>query len=148
MARLGDNATTGAGARLGRLRLTLAVADNATVQVAAVDCRAFDGVGGQTDVSVAPGPAARVGVLVGDVTTRVNASTRDDTRGDGIIDFEDLQVFSNGYLGSSDPASSFYSRYRLKLDFTSRAGAPAGPDGIIDFEDLQKLAAQYGRTAF
>jgi len=147
-ARLGDNATTGAGARLGTLRLTLSVANNATVQVAAVDCRAFDGVGGQTDVSVAPGPPARVGVLTGDVAARVNATTLDNTRGDGTVDFEDLQVLRSGYLGASDAASPTHTLYRLKLDIGVRPGLPPGADGLIDFEDLQLLRAQYGLTAF
>lgn len=146
-ARLGDNATTGAGATLGTLRLALDAVANASVQVAAVDCRAFDGTGGQTDVAVAPGPPARVGILRPDVAARVDATTTDNIRGDGVVEFEDLQVLLAGYRGASDAASSFYARYRLKLDFGARIPA-VPPDGLVDFEDLQVLLAQYRQTAF
>lgn len=146
LARLGDNTTTGSDATLGTLRLTLASSGHQGVWIETADCRAFDGTGGQTEVSVATGDTARVAAFSGDFVARTGPSTVDPTRGDGEVDFEDLQALTAAYGASSDPSHPLHTLYRLKFDLASRGGV-GGPDGIIDFEDLQALSLVYGLSA-
>ena len=57
---------------------------------------------------------------------------------DGVIDFEDLMIFSLVY--GTTPSDSNWNEY---CDIASEGGV-LEPDGVIDFEDLMIFALHYG----
>jgi hypothetical protein len=85
-------------------------------------------------------------VLLGDVAAAAGITTR----GDGRVDFNDLNVWSLSYWSDRPTVPAVSDAYRAKCDIGPTAdGTPwsmPAADGRIDFEDLMIMAQMYGTT--
>jgi hypothetical protein len=113
------------------------------INFAALDFRAFDGIGGQLGVFVT-GNNAQVKSYLGDVASHTSTLT-----GDGLVDFYDLSPWSVSYW--SGVGGFGMANYKVKYDIGPTStnnvyGIPA-VDGKIQFEDLVIFSMSYGFSA-
>lgn len=131
------------------LSFTVAAPGYSVLDVIGADVRKLDGAGGYDGVAVTTHGGGLRNYL-GDVVARTGASTTDATRGDGKVDFDDLQVFTQSYWAGVAGYTGT-AVYRDKADVGPTTGARARTvygvpalDRKIDFEDLVIFAASYG----
>ena len=139
------NFTISTGQYIAKLNLNLLKPGFGPINFVALDFRAFDGLGGQTTVTVT-GNNGAVKSYLGDVASTTPASV---ATGDGLINFDDLSPWSISYwsvVGGYNAAN-----YKVKYDVGPTStnnvyGIPA-VDGTIQFEDLVIFAMSYGLSS-
>lgn len=127
---------------IAKLEFTMAAPGYSEIDFASMDLRAYDGLGGQSNVlSIANGGGVKA--YLGDVAT-----TGDESTGDGEVDFEDLVLFSGAYWSGVPGFPGGSASYKVKYDVgpTSDGTVFAVPteDGAIEFEDLVIFSISYG----
>lgn len=137
-----QNATAQSGDYIARLTFTLTSPGEATLGLSGLDVRAYDGAGGQSDVP-ATATNGKVVAYLGDV-----ASPGDNTTGDGIIDINDLSIFSPAYFSGVMGHPNGLDDYKMKFDIgpTSSGTVFGTPqlDTEIDLADLAIFSTRYG----
>jgi hypothetical protein len=132
------------GDYIAKLNFELKQPGHSPVDLTTLDLRAFDGEGGQSDV-VAAAHGGQVNAFLGDVAT--SGSSSDESTGDGLVNFEDLSLFSAAYF-SGVPDYTGPDNYKVKYDVGPTADGTVYTlpqiDGKIDFEDLVIFSISYG----
>lgn len=142
-----SNATTAVGEYAARLTVRVLRPGFSPIPLSSPALRQFTGTGGQLDVAVATEDAA-VRAYLGDVAAAVPMAVGDPTRADGVVDFEDVVVFTQGYYAGTTATGGSLATYKAKLDIgPTDDGTPLSrpqPDLQIEFEDLIVFALSYG----
>jgi hypothetical protein len=112
------------------------------IEFTSMDFITFDGVGGQEGVYVI-GNGASAKSYLGDVASPGDAST-----GDGLIDLEDLSLWTNSYWSGVPGFAGGMTNYKVKYDVGPTADNTVFTlpqvDGEIQFEDMIIFAISYG----
>jgi len=145
----GQNVTAGAADVVARLEFELVAPGYSEIMLSDLDARRYDGVGGQTMLTVGATSGA-LRAYLGDVAAG-DGSSGDPTTGDGLVEFEDLALLGLAYYAGTEATGFSLDRYKLKLDIGPTAdgsvfSAPQ-PDQKIEFEDLMIFALSYTRSA-
>ena len=103
-------------------------------------------LGGSTVTIHAEADTFTVAIFLGDIAAPGGITTR----GDGVVGFDDLNVWSLSYWSTRPPAGTIQSAYQAKCDIgPTLDGTPYSmpmADGVIDFDDLMIMALMYGTT--
>ena len=138
-----SNFTISAGHYITKLKLNLLKSGYGTVNFTALDFRAFNGIGGQTVVSVI-GNNGQVKSYLGDVASSTLTST-----GDGLVSYDDLTIWSGSYW--SGVGGFGMTNYKVKYDVgptnTNTVYGMPTTDAKIQFEDLVIFSMSYGLSA-
>ncbi len=106
-----NNYTTVSGDYICKLQLTLMQPGFGPINFTSMNFRAYDGVGGQEGVYVV-GNGAAVKSYLGDVT----APLGDESTGDGLVDFEDLTLWTGSYWSGVPGFAGGMTNYKVKYD--------------------------------
>ncbi|NBC17564.1 MAG: T9SS type A sorting domain-containing protein, partial [Bacteroidetes bacterium] len=143
-----QNITSSAGDYIATLSFSQAASGVSDVEVlpAELSFRRYDGVGGQEGVLVFPDTnTPSVLALLGDVAS---ASPFSEATGDGLVEFEDLVLFSQAYNATANTSPTDYKE-KLDIGPTADGSVFTLPqlDGIVEFEDLVIFSISYGLSA-
>ncbi len=118
---------------------------HSAVTVIASDLRKYEGAGAPLGVYVTP-HQADVRAYLGDVANGSN-----ETSGDGIITFSDLNPWATSYWSGVSGYANGMTYYKAKFDIGPTADhyvfSTPQVDGKIDFEDLIIFSISYGLSA-
>lgn len=141
-----SNFNTVGGDYIAKLDLNLLKPGFGPVSFTALDFRAFDGAGGQLGVYVT-GNNAQVKSYLGDVAS----PGPDASTGDGLVNFEDLSLWSSSYWSGVPGYVNGTTYYKVKYDVgpttTNTVYGMPTTDGKIQFEDLVIFSMSYGLSA-
>ncbi|NUN10035.1 MAG: T9SS type A sorting domain-containing protein [Ignavibacteriaceae bacterium] len=138
------NVTPGSDKYLAMLVFTMLKPGNFVITIDSLDFRQYDTQNNE-QVALSTGAyEATVKFYLGDF-----ASSSVQTTGDGLININDLSIFSTAYWSNYAQPSTLY-KSKFDIGPTSASGnyfALPTPDGNINFEDLIIFAIGYGKSA-
>ncbi len=141
------NITSVAGDYIACISFTQASAGVSDIEIlqTPLSFRRFDGVGGQEGVLVFPDteiPSVRA--LLGDVTSIIGP---DPSTGDGLVEFEDLFIFSNAYFSDNVLPTLYKEKFDIGPTDDGTVFSLPQVDGLVEFEDLIIFSISYGLSA-